>query len=33
MVRILSYPNMELQERTGAHCRAIYALGLDPRGK
>ena len=32
MVRILSYPSMELQERTGAHCRAIYALGLDPRG-
>lgn len=33
MVRILSYPSMELQERTGAHCRAIYALALDPRGK
>lgn len=32
-VRILSYPDVEVQGRAGAHPRACYALALDPRGK
>ncbi|KAF8580584.1 WD40 repeat-like protein [Ramaria rubella] len=33
VVRMISYPDMELQEKASAHARAIYALALDPRGK
>lgn len=32
-VRILSYPDMDIQGRANAHVRALYALALDPRGK
>ncbi|GJJ07179.1 hypothetical protein Clacol_001379 [Clathrus columnatus] len=33
MIRIISYPELDIVDKSGAHVRAIYALALDPRGR
>lgn len=32
-IRIISYPDLRIIGRTGAHVRGLYAAALDPRGK